>query len=85
MACASRVYAKGLPGGGVALTHIDAGVVALSRDAIVRLPPGRSALETDLYPALAADGRLFAYATPRRFYDAGTPERLRELERALLA
>ena len=74
-------YAKGVAG----LTHIDAGVVALRRRALDRLPTGASALETDLYPALAAEGRLLAYPTPQRFYDAGTPERLRELERVLSA
>jgi NDP-sugar pyrophosphorylase family protein len=75
-------YAKG---GTERLTHIDAGVVALTKGVIDRLPAGRSALEADLYPALAAAGQLLAYPTPQRFYDAGTPERLRDLERALLA
>ena len=65
------------------LTHIDAGVVAMARRVVERLPSGRSALERDLYPALAAEGRLLAYPVAQRFYDAGTPARLRELERAL--
>jgi NDP-sugar pyrophosphorylase family protein len=76
-------YAKGAAA--AVRSHIDAGVVALTSAVIDRLPPGNSALETGLYPALAADRSLLAYVTPQRFYDAGTPERLRELERALLA
>jgi NDP-sugar pyrophosphorylase family protein len=73
-------YAKGSRG---RQTHIDAGVVAIRRRALARLRPGRSAVETDLYPALAAAGRLAAYPTTQRFYDVGTPARLRDLERAL--
>jgi NDP-sugar pyrophosphorylase family protein len=59
---------------------IDAGAVALRRTVLDRLPPGASALETALYPMLADEGRLLAWETAQRFYDAGTPERLRELE-----
>ena len=76
-------YAKG--GGTDRLTHIDAGVVALTRGVIDRLPEGRSALEVDLYPALAAEGISSPIRRPQRFYDAGTPERLRELDRVLQA
>jgi NDP-sugar pyrophosphorylase family protein len=75
-----RAYAKGSGG---PRTHIDAGVVALKRRLLAALPAGRSALETDLYPALAAAGRLFAYPVSQRFYDVGTPARLRDFERAL--
>jgi NDP-sugar pyrophosphorylase family protein len=75
-------YAKGTAG---LQTHIDAGAVVLTRHLIAELPAGRSALETDLYPALAAAGRLHAYPTTQRFFDMGTPARLRELERELRA
>ena len=76
------VYAKGTGGD---RTHIDAGVVVLRRSVVAELPAGRSALETELYPALAAAGRLVAYPTTQRFYDMGTPSRLRDLERELCA
>jgi NDP-sugar pyrophosphorylase family protein len=75
-------YAKGTGGDH---THIDAGVVVLRRSVVAELPVGRSALETELYPALAAAGRLAAYPTAQRFYDMGTPSRLRDLERELCA
>jgi D-glycero-D-manno-heptose 1,7-bisphosphate phosphatase len=74
-------YSKG---GAGRLSHIDAGVVVLKRRVLDGLPPrDASALETDLYPVLATARRLYAYPTLQRFYDAGTPERLRELERVL--
>lgn len=74
------VYAKG---GDRPQTHIDAGVVALRRGVLADLPPGASSLERDLYPALAAAGRLRAFETTQRFYDIGTPARLEALVRTL--
>jgi NDP-sugar pyrophosphorylase family protein len=67
------------------LHHIDAGVVALTPQVLSRLPDGPSSLERDLYPALAAEGRLLAYETAERFYDIGTPARLADLARVVHA
>jgi NDP-sugar pyrophosphorylase family protein len=77
-------YRKGAAGSAAALGHIDAGVVALRRSVLAGIPADRPAsLESDLYPALARDGRLHAYQSSRRFYDIGTPERLTVFERVL--
>lgn len=79
-----RITAYRKDAGGAALTHVDAGVVALKRAVLDRIASGVSAsLEGDLYPALAAQGELAAYPTDRRFYDIGTPERLAVFEQAL--
>ena len=67
----------------MALTHIDAGVVAMRRRVIETLPKGVSALELDLYPVLAKEERLLAYPIAQRFYDVGTTARLDELDRVL--
>ena len=75
-----REFRKGDASG---MTHIDAGAVALNRSVLSRLPDGSSSLETELYPVLAAEGRLMAYRTDQRFYDMGTPAGLAEIERLL--
>ncbi len=69
---------------GGCLPWIEAGVLALHRASIARLPEGRAcSLEQELYPALIGEGRLRAYPTQQRFYDIGTPERLRQFEETL--
>jgi mannose-1-phosphate guanylyltransferase len=63
------------------LTHVDAGVVAIRRSAL-SLCKGRKefSLEDELYTELIARRRLLAYETRQRFYDIGTPERLKVIE-----
>jgi len=69
---------------GAPLTHVDAGVDALTRAVLDRFAHGASvSLEGDLYPRLAAERQIAAYPTERRFYDIGTPERLAVFEQAL--
>jgi NDP-sugar pyrophosphorylase family protein len=67
------------------LTHVDAGVAALRNSALDLLPSTahRPSLEAELYTRLIAGRRLFAYETRQRFYDIGTPERLKLIERLL--
>ncbi len=70
--------------GGTGLTHVDAGVGVFSRRILELIPPGRvCSLEDDIYPRLIERGKLRAYPSSRRFYDIGTPEGLRALEKAL--
>ncbi len=69
---------------GRGLRYIEAGVIAFRRDAIERLPVGVAcSLEQELYPALIAAGRMCAFETHERFYDIGTPQRLRQFEETL--
>lgn len=74
-------YEKGRGGD---YNHVDAGVLILSRSVIGWLPEDRSsALEEELFPRLAAEGRLLAFRSTAKFYDIGTPERLAAFERKL--
>ncbi len=76
------VYAKDTAATG--LTHVDAGVAALSQSVFdFWEPPEKFSLEHDLYTRLTRRGTLYAYETRQRFYDIGTPERLRTIEEFL--
>jgi NDP-sugar pyrophosphorylase family protein len=72
-------YDKDQPGD-PQLTHVEAGVLAFSRSAVGLVPDGSSSLERELYPQLIARRQLVSYPTQQRFYDIGTPERLRIIE-----
>jgi NDP-sugar pyrophosphorylase family protein len=66
------------------LTHVEAGALAFRRSVIDRIPPaGKASLENDVYPALVAARQMRGFATEQRFYDIGTPERIRILEDVL--
>jgi len=72
--------AAGDPG----LTYIEAGVLAFRRSVLDDIPPeGVVSLEQQVYPRLIARQALLGLATAQRFYDIGTPERLRVLEELL--
>lgn len=60
-------------------THVDAGIYLLKRELFASYPAARFAIE-DLWPQLMAGGRLQAFPVDERFYDIGTPERLKEFE-----
>jgi NDP-sugar pyrophosphorylase family protein len=63
------------------LRYIEAGVVALRRTVLKLIPPaGAASLEQEVFPLLVQRGQLLVYPTARRFYDIGTPERLKALE-----
>jgi len=63
------------------LRHVEAGVLAFRREVVNLIPPGRKvSLEEEIFPQLIERGRLLGYATPQRFYDIGTPERLAAFE-----
>jgi NDP-sugar pyrophosphorylase family protein len=63
---------------------VEAGVAALTRRLLRRIPAGRVAsLEQEFFPQLIVGRQLVAFATKRRFYDIGTPSRLKEIEAVL--
>lgn len=73
-------YEKGA-GAAAGLTHVEAGVLALTRRLLRRVPAGRVvSLEQEFFPQLIAERQLAAFATTQRFYDIGTPSRLKEIE-----
>ena len=63
--------------------RVNAGVYALTRQAVASLPPGPSSLEKDLFPALAARGVLAGREYQGFFLDIGLPETLALAETAL--
>ena len=66
------------------LKYVDAGVLALKREALDLIEEGSSvSLEEGLYPSLIQQRELAAYIAERRFYDIGTPEQLRVFEEFL--
>ena len=63
------------------LKYVEAGVLALRRDALNLLEAGQPvSLEKGLYPALISQRELAAYITPQRFYDIGLPQQQGILE-----
>jgi len=65
----------------VGLDYVEAGVLALRRSTLSLLPSeGVVSMEQQLFPQLIRERRLLAYPTTQRFYDIGTPERLKVIE-----
>lgn len=54
---------------------MSAGAYWIDRSVSASVPAGRSSLEVDLFPRLAAEGRLYGYASEGEVHDIGTPER----------
>ncbi|MDD5555890.1 MAG: sugar phosphate nucleotidyltransferase [bacterium] len=72
-------YEKDAPPPG--LPYVEAGVLAFRRGVLDRIPAARAvSLEGEVYPALIRERRLAGYASPVRFFDIGTGDRLREME-----
>ena len=68
------------------LTHVDAGVKLFQKEAADYFPPGKEfSLERDLYPRLIEADKILAWPVERRFYDIGTPERIKVFEEYLNA
>jgi NDP-sugar pyrophosphorylase family protein len=66
------------------LRYVEAGILAFHRSIIELIPPqGPVSLEERVFPVLIANGQMTAYVTTQRFYDIGTPERLRIIEEVL--
>jgi len=67
------------------LTHVEAGVLAFRRSILDRIPLDQVvSLEKEVYPELIKRRQLFGHETRQRFFDIGTPERLRTIETFLL-
>jgi NDP-sugar pyrophosphorylase family protein len=63
------------------LRYVEAGVLAFERSLVERIPArGVVSLEQDIFPVLIAEKQMAAYITTQRFYDIGTPARLRAIE-----
>jgi NDP-sugar pyrophosphorylase family protein len=66
------------------LRFVEAGILAFHRSIVDLIPPqGVVSLEEQVFPILIAQGQMIAYVTTQRFYDIGTPERLRIIEEVL--
>jgi NDP-sugar pyrophosphorylase family protein len=63
-----------------ALQYVEAGVLAVRRSVIDRIPSGKVSFEQEIYPQLIAEQKMLAIVTQQRFYDIGTPDRLRVIE-----
>jgi NDP-sugar pyrophosphorylase family protein len=73
-------YAKDAPGH-PELAYVEAGVLAFRREVVEEIPPERPvSLENEVFPRLIACGALLGWPVAERFYDIGTPERLRAIE-----
>jgi NDP-sugar pyrophosphorylase family protein len=69
---------------GEGLLYVEAGVLAFRRPVIESMPAGEVvSLEKEMFPKLIARRSLLGYSTQTRFYDIGTPDRLRAFEALL--
>jgi NDP-sugar pyrophosphorylase family protein len=63
------------------LQYIEAGVLAFRRAVLDLIPPeGHVSLEQQIFPLLIERRQLIGMPTSQRFYDIGTPERLKIIE-----
>lgn len=66
------------------MNYVDAGVCVFNKSVLSLIPRGRRvSLEMEIFPRLIEQKELVGYVTGQRFYDMGTPERLREIEKIL--
>ncbi|MFH1593299.1 MAG: nucleotidyltransferase family protein [Candidatus Omnitrophota bacterium] len=66
------------------LRYVDAGVSIFKKEILEMIPAGRVvSIEEEIFPLLIKEKRLIGYPTSQRYYDMGTPDRLREIEGAL--
>jgi len=74
-------YEKNAQTGDTRLEYVEAGVLALRRSVLDLIPSDRAvSLEEEIFPVLIAQHRLFGFRTSQRFFDMGTPERLKIIE-----
>ena len=62
---------------------IDYGLTVLRREVVEEISPGAVVDLGDVYRKLSLQGELAAYEVPTRFYEAGSPDGVAELERYL--
>jgi len=63
---------------------INAGAYVLEPSVLDRIPEGRSSIERLVFPAMVADGSLFAMPSPAYWIDVGTPATYLEAQLDLL-
>ncbi|MDD5109879.1 MAG: nucleotidyltransferase family protein [Patescibacteria group bacterium] len=61
--------------------YVNAGFYLLEPEVFTAIPRGRVMFEYDVFPRLAAAGKLHGFFFAGRWYDTGTPERLSRAER----
>ena len=72
-------YEKGA--GGEDFFYVDSGVLFLKKEVLNNIPRGANrSLEFDVFPQLIENSNMVAHIVNTRFYDIGTPERLKEAE-----
>lgn len=59
---------------------VDGGVSVFRKTVLQDIPEGVSSLGESVYRAAIGRGDLWAWRSPKRFYDLGTPNQLKELE-----
>ena len=65
----------------VRMVHIDYGLSVLTREVVERLvPPGARVDLADVYRTLSLEGQLAGHEVHQRFYEAGSPSGLQDLE-----
>ena len=64
--------------------YVNAGFYLLEPEVFTAIPKGRVMFEYDVFPRLAAAGKLHGFFFTGRWYDTGTPERLSRAEREWL-
>lgn len=66
---------------GEGLHYVEAGVLAFRREVLDFIPDKPVvSLENEVFPELISRGLMLGHPTSQRFYDIGTPERLRVIE-----
>lgn len=69
---------------GADLVYVEAGVLGFRRSVVDAIKPGEvTSLEKEVFPQLIRRRTLLGFPTRERFYDIGTPDRLRALEERL--
>jgi len=62
------------PKNGLESRLINAGVYVLEQEVIDYVPKGKAMMETDVFPKLTNEGKLFGYPFDGQWFDTGTPE-----------
>ena len=65
------------------LKFVEAGVLALRKCVVDEIPDGKVSLEQEIFPKLIVQSKLLGFPTQQRFYDIGTPERLKRIAHLL--
>lgn len=68
----------------IGMTHLDAGAIVLKKKVLELIPDGCvCSFEKEVFPRLIQAQELFAFKTEQRFYDMGSIEGLKSIEKVL--